>query len=375
MQITANTPTQQGWNKFTSFSGKVFINLITWAWTKTLLYWIVMSAGTASELFFLLAAIWVSVNANVHPFVLTYMSEKQAIYFTYLATTGFVALPECIVGLAMVTTIGHIKMWKVGRASSVLWSVLFGIPTIIFLVLSLVTIGCSVANVTFTMPTFAVVIRALAAFSFAFTAFIYHFLGKPQEQDRLAEKDSLLATLRADMVAALAALASEKDGLLATLRAEKDKIIAALTSEIASIRSLAAQEKETLLAKIDVQNDEIESLKSLLSETQRGFTELHRAVNMSDDAALEAYGSDLLTWVKSGVKSANVGTITHYTGLSTAKINNALKRGDLRKAPNSREDNPLILISSLVSWLKNLPLPERKTDEMAALHLVNSDVS
>ncbi|MGH2478252.1 MAG: hypothetical protein ACRDHW_01140, partial [Ktedonobacteraceae bacterium] len=184
-------------------AGAVFESLITWAWTKRLLYWIVMSAGTASELVFLISAIWVSVNANVHPFVLTYLTEKQTEYFTYLATTGFVALPECIVGLAMITTIGHIKMWRVGGSSSVLWSILFGVPTLIFLVLSLVTIGCSVANVTFVMPVFFVVVRALAAFIFAFSAFMYEFLGKPQERERLLEKDGMIAGLQAEMKGSL----------------------------------------------------------------------------------------------------------------------------------------------------------------------------
>lgn len=343
----AAAPVQESrWSNAAAWARKVGKSLVTWQWTRRLLYWIVLSAGTASELFFLIAAIWVSVNANVHQFMLTFLTEQQTIHFTYLATTGFVALPECIVFLSMITTINHIKMWKIGGASSVLWSILYGVPTLVFLTLSLVTIGCSVASVTFTMPTFFVVVRALAAFMFAFTAFMYHFLGAPQEKERLAEKDGIIASLRAEMNASLQAFTSEKKTMLANI----------------------AQEKNGLLEKIAMQNDEIASLKNLLAQTQKGFTELHNAMNKSEDAALQAFGEACISWLKTGDKSATVDEISRYTGLSTRRINNAIKAGKLQTSTRNKE---LILKASLISWLKNLS-PDRETDtDIPALRLVN----
>lgn len=347
--------------------------LVTWEWTKALVYWLILSAGTASDLIFLMASFWMSVNANVHGLILKYMSEDMATYITYLATTAYVALPIFIVGLAVVQTVGHIKMWKLGGFWPKIWAVTFGIPAVIFLLMDFVTISCSVLNVTFTMPGIFVVLRADSAFIFAFGSLLYFFLGKPQERERLAEKESLLAGLRFEMDAKLATLTAEKDTLLADLRMEKERIAASLIAEKATILRDSTQEKESLLAKIDVQRDEIESLKNLLTETQKGFTELHRAVNKSEDAALEAYGETCISWLKSGVKSADVETITRFTGLGTAKIKNAFRRGELKKAPNSKEDNPLILLSSLVPWLKNLMVSDRKTDpDIPALRLINS---
>jgi hypothetical protein len=343
--------------------------LYSWEWTKALVYWLILSAGTASDLIFLMASFWMSVNANVHELILRYMSEDTATYITYLATTAYVALPIFIVGLAVVQTVGHIKMWKTGGFWSRLWAIVFGIPAVTFLLMDFITISCSVANVSFTMPTFFVILRADSAFIFAFGSLIFFFLGKPQERERLAEKDGLLAGLKADMQASLTALNTEKDKLLTELRVEKDRLIATLTSEKASILAFASQEKESLLSTIDAKNDEIESLKSLLTETQKGYAELHRSVNQSEDTALQAYGEKCILWLKSGVKSANVETITQYTGLGTAKINNALKRGDLKVTPNNKE---LILISSLIQWLRNLSSSDRKTDpNIPALRLVN----
>jgi hypothetical protein len=311
-----------------------FHSLYTWNWTKGLVYWLILSAGTASDLIFLVASLWMSVNANVHVFILQFVTEKQAENITSLATTAYVALPIFIVGLAVVETVNHLKMWNSGGFWPRLWTVIYGIPAVTFLVMDFVTISCSVVNVTFEMPAFFVVLRADSAFIFAFGSLIYFFLGKPQEKERLAAKDNTIAGLRAEMAAALAMLKQEKDDLLATFTQEKTTLLADFNNERTAILSKTGQEKDSLLAKIDVQSDEIESLKSMLTETQRGYTELHKAVNRSEEDALQGYGEVCVSWLKSGIKSADVPTIIHYTGLSTAKINNAFKRGELRKAPN-----------------------------------------
>ncbi len=123
-------------------------SLITWSWTRRLVHWIIISAGTMSECVFLIASLWVSVNANVHTFVLKFISEQTAQFLTELATTAYVILPECIVGLAVVVTLGHVRTWTHNKRDyrPAIWAVLFGLPTIVFFVLSLVTLGCSVAT-------------------------------------------------------------------------------------------------------------------------------------------------------------------------------------------------------------------------------------
>jgi hypothetical protein len=374
MQVAVNQPQQKTkplGERIGGFFKIVGHYLFTWEWTKALVYWLILSAGTASDLFFLFASLWMSINANVHDFVLTLMSEETAKYVTYLATTAYVALPIFIVGLAVVQAVGHIKMWKIGGFWSRFWAILFGIPAVIFLVMDFITISCSVASVTFEMPMFFVILRADSAFIFAFGSLIFFFLGKPQERERLAKKDTRIDELQAEMASSLATLATEKDNFIAALRAEKDKLIADLTKEKTSMLASAAQEKESLLSTIDAKNDEIESLKSLLSQTQKGFLELNKAVNQSEETALQAYGEECINWLNSGVKSANVLDIARYTGLTTTKIKNAFKRGELRKAPNSKDDNPLILVSSLVPWLKSLTVSDRKTDvDLPALHIV-----
>src|ERR1700676_1027048 len=186
--------------KFQENAGKFFHSffhsLKTWEWTKRLVYWTVISAGTMSEWVFLVASLWVSINANVHSFVLLLIPDGVTRHITELATAAYVALPECIVGLACVVTISHIRMIMYNHRDyrSIIWAVLYGMPTLVFLVLSVFTLGNAVASVDFRMPVVFVVIRAIAGYWFAFTSLLYMQLGTPQERDRLQEKDDKIAS-------------------------------------------------------------------------------------------------------------------------------------------------------------------------------------
>src|SRR5438105_461279 len=89
----------------------VLQSVLTWEWTKKLLYWLIISAGTMSECVFLIASLWMSINASVHPLILLVMNEDTAKHISELSTAAYVALPELILGLAFVTVIAHIRVW------------------------------------------------------------------------------------------------------------------------------------------------------------------------------------------------------------------------------------------------------------------------
>lgn len=322
-------------------------SLITWSWTKRLLYWIIMSAGTASELVFLVATVWVIVNANVHVFILKFLSQAQTENLTYLATTAFVALPVCIVGLGVVTTIGHVKMWKKGGWTSIVWSVLYGLPTLTFFSLDVVTLGFSVANTSFTMPLMLVVTRALAAFMFGFTAFIYHFLGKPQEQERLQKKDDIIANLQQKSAFNIARLQQEIREIKAEWQKETSRLNADWQHETARL------------------NAELENQNELLLESKKQQTLLLNAVNKSSDNALQGYSEEFIKHLKSGIKTVSVDDLNRYTGHSKRKIQRAITDGSLQTAPRNNE---LIRVASLLEWLKQTPA---KTDTEPDLYVVN----
>lgn len=319
-------------------------SIISWNWTKKLLHWIIMSAGTMSECVFLIASLWVSINANVHPFVKLFISEEMTIHITELATTAYVALPECIVGLAVVVTLSHIRVLLYDKKDyrAAIWSILYGGPTVLFLALSLITLGCSVANVTFEMPTPLVVARALAGYMFAFTSLLYTQLGKPQEADRLTKKDDQLAQLRAEMDAKEQQLTEDRDAIEQQLRAE----IARIQSELDTV----CNEKDAAI---------------------REKTALHTTLTQTSESALQAYGDNVIGWLNSLDKTVDIDDIAAHTGINKRRLQNALERGEMQiKGTNKSR----IWVPSLREYLaKNAPkstVKERDTGPMRQLHVI-----
>lgn len=314
--------------------------LFTWEWTKRLLHWLIISAGTVSECAFLLASLWMSVNASVHALVLLAMPDIVSQHITELATAAYVALPELILGLAFVVTINHVKLFLYDRKNyaALIWSILYGLPTLVFLVLSLFTLGSSVMSVNFRLPEPLIVVRALAGYMFAFTSLLYTQLGVPQERDRLQKKDGLLSALR-----------QEKDAFIEVLRQEKDAIIEGLNRETARLQEIISEQKE-----------ELQEQKGLLAESKSAQSELIKALNKSSDSALQAYSEECMNWLKSGIKTANVDDIARFSGHTKRKIANAITGGMLQTAPRNKD---LILVSSLVEWLKVTPAPGTKTEQ------------
>lgn len=310
---------------------RVWQQLITWQWTKRLLHWLIISAGTASELAFLLASIWISLNASVHALVLMFINEALAAHMTELATAAYIALPEMILGLAFVTTISHIRMAYHHDKTAWIWAIMYGLPTVIFLLLSLITLGNSVANIDYQLPAWLIVLRAIAGYWYAFTSLLYSQLGIPQEADRLQEKEAILAQVR--------------------------------------------EEKAALEITIRRLNEQLEEQKRLLAESKKAELALIKVMNKSSEPALQAYSEECITWLKSGIKTASVEEINRYTGISKRRIRNAITSGNLQTAPRNKE---LILVSSLEHWLQKNDLSDgsRRNEEPETapmLHIVSGD--
>lgn len=318
-------------------------SIITWAWVKRLLHWLIISAGTISECAFLIASLWMSVNASVHSLVLLFVTEQTAQHLTELATAAYVALPELILGLAFVVTIGHVRLWLYNKRnySAAIWSVLYGLPTVVFLVLSLVTLGSSVASVNFRLPTELVVVRALAGYMFAFTSLLYTQLGTPQERDRLQKKDDLLTQL-----------SQEKDAMQQELNAEIARIQQTLTAEIARIKSeldAVYKEKETAIQE---------------------KTMLYSALTQSSEDALQAYGDTVIEWLNSLDKTVDVDDIAAHTGMNKRRLQNAIDKGELRIRGTNKGR---VWVPSLREYLtKNAPKSQSKEQETGPiLRIVN----
>lgn len=319
-------------------------SLLSWSWSKSLLYWLILSGGTMAELAFLVGSVWMSLNATVHPFIRMFLSEDQTRFLSFLATSAYVALPELIVSLAVIVTIGHSRVFFYDRKKnwpSIIWTILYGFPALFFAGISAYTIAESVAHPGFTMPEWIVIARALAGYLFAFTSLLYWQLGKPQEADRLKKKDTELAALRAD-----------KEAMEQKLNADREAIEQQLKAEIARIQSeldAVYREKETAI---------------------REKSALYNALTQTSEDALQAYGRDVIEWLNALDKSVELDDIAAHTGITKRRLQTAIERGDLRVRGTNKNR---IWVPSLREYLlKNAPkTPVKEQETGPILHLIN----
>jgi len=281
--------------------------ILHWQWVKRFLYWLIMSAGMVAELCFLLASLWMCLNSSIHNFILLFLTEGTTIHISEIGTAAYVGLPELILFLASVMVINHFRMWLYTRNKIVLtWAVAYAVPTLVFLILSLFTLGSSVLNVHFVMPPYFVVARALAGYIFGFVAFLYWQLGQPQEVDRLKQKDAIIEELK-----------TQVNGL-----------------------------------EIDLQESE-NAHKALLKELE------NRPEHASEDIL-----SVWLNYTKDR-KTVTIEEIIRITGVTKRSINAAIAANTIRA---SGRNTSLLLVSTVSEWLKEEW--SRQTQIIPALHVI-----
>lgn len=307
---------------FTSAKSKVQ-SFLTWQWVKKFLYWLVVSAGTVSECVFLVASIWVSVNATVHPLMLKLMSQDTTVTFSQLAVSAFTSLPEIILGLAVVTTYGHIKFYCIHRKnSSLTWAILFGIPTVVFAGLTIWTLAASALQIGYTMPSFLVAIRVLAGYAYGFLSMLFVLIAEPDNADYIS-------------------------GLKGDIEALKSEIETLKTDFAQELNQVRHQAKVTLEEK----QIEVEQFQNLLKSQNEQVLKLAEKASSLELRDLENYPKVIDELVSVGAKTVLYDDIARLTGHSKQRIAKA-------KLQRHSRNKSLVMVSSLVEWLKTAPLPE-----------------
>jgi hypothetical protein len=292
---------------------------LTWQWVKTFLYWLVVSAGTVSECSFLIAGIWISVNARVHPFVLQFITEKQAQSFTYLALVTFTALPEIIMPLAIVTTLGHMRTGIVTkRVIPWVWATLFGVPTLLFIVLSAWTLSASSLSIGYEVPAFFSVASTIGAYIFSISALLYWKVGRKDYADYVNE-------LKDECVRLNLFIIRLKD----EYQVEKADLINVFTESNNELTTRLLQHEQTVIK---------------LSE---------RASSLASEG-LNNYPLVVKEWLDNSLSTVTLEVIARDTGHTKRKIQAA-------KLRTSTRNKELYLVSSVVDWLRITPAPNKVT--------------
>ena len=263
-------------------------SLLHWTWTKGLLFWIIISAGTLSELAFLLASMWKSIDASDHSFVLLFMTQKMSENVGYFASSAYILLPVCILPLGVVTTYTHFRTWVYGRKfvhGSGIWFVLYGLPTLTFLIIDICIISNSNGD-HYVLPDILTSIRSDMAYAYGLTAILYHYIGKKQEVERLKEKDDFIS----ELVEQARLLTEQIDGYKAKME------------QVYKEKETAIQEK----------------------------SRLYSALIQTSEDALQAYGETVIEWLNGLDKTVDVDDITAHTGINKRRLQHAIDKGELR---------------------------------------------
>jgi hypothetical protein len=135
-------------------------------------------------------------------------------------------------------------------------------------------------------------------------------------------------------------------------------LIADLKAKIATLDSEKQEQIRELTLQIETQRIEIANVKAAWQTEQKQLAILQNEVKKGTDDALQAYGEDCVRWLCSGIKTATIDDVSQHTGHSKQKI----VKAKLRRSPRNAD---LILIESLIEWLKETP------PNAPQLHIVN----
>jgi hypothetical protein len=255
--------------------------------------------------------------------MLKVMSQSATVTLSQLAVSAFTSLPEIILGLAVVTTYGHIKSFCFHRKkSSIVWAVLFGLPTVVFASLTIWTLASSALQIGYEMPPVLVATRVLAGYDYGFLSMLFVLIGEPDNAD-------YVSGLKAD---------------IERLNQEIDRLKTTFASEL---NQLKHQAKVTLEEK----QSELEQFQTLLKSQNEQVLKLAEKASSLELRDLESYPKVIDELISTGAKTVLYDDIARLTGHSKQRIAKAkLQR-------HSRNKN-LVMVSSLTEWLKTAPLPE-----------------
>jgi hypothetical protein len=269
--------------------------------------------------------------------MLDIMSQDMTVRLSELSVSAFTSLPEIILGLAVVTTYGHIKTYCLHKKqSSLTWAVLFGIPTLVFAGLTVWTLTCSSLQVGYALPAILVATRVLAGYVYGFLSMLFALIGEPDYADLVTDLKAQYADLETNLTAEIDCVYSEMTAS-----------IVRLNSEIDHLKTDYLAEKDALIARYSTEVNELSN--QLINQKQAVHKLSERAASL-ELQGLENYPIVTNEWLKNGLPSVTLEVIARSTGHSKRKILAA-------KLKTSTRNKSLYLVSSVVEWLRNTPAP------------------
>lgn len=288
----------------------------------SLVRWMTVTSGNVGESAFLLATLWVIVNAVGHVLLTWMLSTHTIELINYLALIAFSALPELMIIPVIATCFSHWVLFSQEKnKSACVWAILYTIPSVIFLIMTILTITMfvSTGGNSFAMASgWQIVIRCLSGWMYAAVNMLFQKLGEPHYASRMTTKDAEIERLKAE------------------LERQKTEI----ETELNGIKSAYSIERHELLIELNSRNEQINQLAE-------------RASSLNREPLLN-YPIVAIDWMENGKRTVSIDELISATGVTRQKIASAIRSGKIQKDNRNKD---LLRVSSVVEWLKTVPLP------------------
>lgn len=299
--------------------------------------WMTLTGGNIAESMFLLATLWVTVNAVAHPLLTRILPTVTIETTNYLAITAFSIVPELIIIPLIITCYSHWAL-VVRRKSkpAVLWGVLYTLPAVVFLFVTITTISSFVSakgTIDVHLDGTQLVIRCLSGWWFSTVNMLFAQSGKQQYADMLDEKDAKITEITE------------------TFAAEKYRINDEFTKHQSAMEESFHKQKADMEDVIERLKGDLGTVTVRLEEQSNQARRLAQRAESLERNGLEDYPNVIKEWIDKDVKTATIDQIAEVTGHPKRK---------LIKVPFQRHNRnkDLIIVSSVVDWLKVTPSPE-----------------
>lgn len=316
---------------FKKYIKPVYRWFISGIWFVNIVRQIVVTGGNIAESAFLLATLWVIVNAVAHKLLTWIMPTHIIELINYLSVIAFSALPELIIIPVTIICLTH---WfeAIQRKSKVsaTWALCYTIPTVVFFVMTIAAITTFVSTGGSTLVPIdgpQLVVRCLAGWMYAVVNMLFKKLGEPH-------------------------YASNMQGLKTALT-QKQEEIQQLKSQFEQTLIAKQNEFEYQLSEVTYHSkNQIEHFQNLLDTQNEHVKKLSERAFSLERNGLENFPKVVSELIDQDVKTVSVDRLSELTGISKRRIN---ANKSLQRHSRNRD---LIMVNSVIEWLKAMPLSE-----------------
>jgi hypothetical protein len=303
---------------------------IYFKWVNTIARWLMTVGGNIAESAFVLCTVYVTITMVAHQLVEWLLPRDVILTLNQISVIAFSILPELILLVAILNVITQWRMVALTRTKSAwVWAILFTVPTIAFVIMTIITLTSFVSINTLDAGTMLratgamLVIRCLAGWVYGMVSMLYENIGKASIAHQCQEYLTTITQLKQ--------VIDERDSTITTNATQIDTLllrVQQLEEELTSARiqmatrriksDVVSDESDTLADGSDIHSEKVTSLPKRNTSSTKDSTSPF-------DAKMSHFKALVKVCLLSG-ESINVKSLSAEAGISYQTGRNHVKR-------------------------------------------------